>query len=632
MVRDKTNRSMKNSHIQFEDILSDSKVEENLREVPVPRTSFFGLMVFVALVVGVVAVQLFNLNVIKGSSYAERALDNVSDAKIKASPRGIIEDRFGKSIVENTPSFNVFLYPRLLSQNVDERNAALQKLSGILGIQYDDLLKKLEERDWNLSDRILLTSDVSQEQLVALTAADSSLGVRIEEGFKRIFAAPYAFSQLVGYTGLVGKDDMDADKSLTMDDQIGRSGLESFYDQYLRGENGKEVTFKSANGEVKGERVEKDSKPGKNLKTYIDSDFQKYFYNRLADQLKSMGRDVGVGIAINPQNGEVLAMVNVPGFDAQHIGSAIVDPRRPLFNRAVSGVYSPGSTIKPLVGTAALTEKIIDPKKQILSIGYIELPNPYNPDKPSRFLDWKPQGWVDLYSAIARSSDVYFYEVGGGFKDQKGLGIDKLKEWWDIFGLDRKTGIDIPGEKVGFLPDPVWKEKKTGQPWRIGDTYNVSIGQGDFMITPMELINYIGAIANGGVLYKPRVMESIDDASGKELLRTYPSVLTDLREKIKDAIPDVQQGMRDAVRKPYGTAYLLSTLPIEAAAKTGTAQIENNAKTNAFFVGYEPYVNPQIAILVLIENSLEGGANTIPVAKDVMLWYYNNRLKEGIQN
>lgn len=622
---------MTRKSIQFEDILSDREVEENLREVPIPRASFFGLLVVTITIITITAAQLLNLNLIKGNLYSTRALDNVSDAKIKAAPRGIVEDRFGKTIVENAPSFNIFLYPRLLSQDITARSTALSELSGILNINYDDLLQKIDERDWALSDRLLLTNDVSQDELVALSARDD-LGIRIEEGFKRAHNTPLAFSQVVGYTGLVGKDDLAENKNLVLDDVIGRSGLEAYYDQYIRGENGKDVTFKSASGEVKGERVEKESKAGKNVRTYLDREFQNYFYNRLAEQLKSIGRDVGLGIAINPQNGEVLALVNVPGFDINHVGSAIVDPRRPLFNRAISGVYSPGSTIKPLVGTAALTEKVIDPKKQILSIGYIELPNPYNPDKPSRFLDWKPQGWVDLYAALARSSDVYFYEVGGGFKDQAGLGIYKLKEWWNTFGLASKTGIDLPGEKVGFLPDPEWKQQKTGQPWRIGDTYNVSIGQGDFMITPIELVNYIAAIANGGVLYKPRIVESIQDAKGSEVLHTYPSTLSDLRDKIKGAIPDVQQGMRDAVRKPYGTANLLSSLPVETAAKTGTAQIENNAKTNAFFVGYEPYNNPQIAILVLIENSREGGANTIPVAKDVMLWYYNNRLKDGAKN
>lgn len=617
------------NNIQFEDILSDGGVEENLREVPIPRSSFFSLILISCIIIFIAFAQLLNLNIYKGSLYSERALDNVSDAKVKVAPRGIIEDRLGKPIAENAPSFNIFLYPRLLSKDITVRDAELRELGTIIKINYEEILQKLAERDWSLSDRILLTNDISQEELVALSARDD-LGIKIEEGFKR--STSPAFSQIVGYTGLVGKDDLDVNKKLSLDDQIGRSGLESYYDLFIRGENGKDVTFKSASGEIKGEMVEKESKAGKNIHTYIDKEFQDYFYNRIADQLKSMGREVGLGIAIDPRNGEILALVNVPGFDVNKIGSAMIDSRRPLFNRAISGVYSPGSTIKPLVAIAALTEKVIDPKKQILSIGYIELPNPYNPDKPSRFLDWKAQGWVDVYSALARSCDVYFYEVGGGFKDQKGLGIYKLKEWWDIFGLANKTGIDLPGEKVGFLPDPEWKQRKTGQPWRIGDTYNVSIGQGDFMITPIELINYIASVANGGVIYKPRIVESISDSKGKEILRTYPSINTDITEKIKDAIPDVQKGMRDVVSKPYGTASLLGNLPFEAAGKTGTAQIENNAKTNAFFVGYAPYKDPKIAVLVLIENSLEGGSNTIPVAKDVMLWYYNNRLKDGTKN
>lgn len=622
---------MTRNPIQFEDILSDRNVEEHLREVPIPQSSFYGLIVVVIAMVSIAIAQLFNLNIVKHAAYVERALDNVTDAKVKVAPRGIIEDRFGKPLVENTPSFNVFLYPRLLPKGADERAAVLVKVSGILKMDEAELWKKLEERDWNMTDRILLTNEMSQDQLVELTAA-SGLGVSIEEGFRRAQPVPFVYSQVVGYTGLVGKDDLAADATLVMDDEIGRGGLESFYDEYLRGTNGKEVTFKNAKGEVKSSRVEREPAPGNNINTFIDASFQQYFYDRLDEQLKSLGRDTGVGLAFNPQNGEVLALVSVPGFDSKHIGNAIMDERHPLFNRAVSGAYNPGSTIKPLVSIAALTEGIIDPLKKILSIGYIELPNPYNPDKPSRFVDWRPQGWVNIHDALARSSNVYFYEVGGGFEDQKGLGIYELKKWWATFGLDKKTEIDLPGEKTGFLPDPEWKQKKTGQPWRIGDTYNVAIGQGDFSVTPVELLNYISAVANGGTFYRPRVVDSVTDTSGKVVMKSSPSVLFDISDTIKSAIPDVHQGMRDAVTKSYGTAYLLANLPLEVAAKTGTAQIENNAKTNAFFVGFAPYKNPQIAILILVENAREGSSNTVPVAKDVMLWYYNNRLKDKSNN
>ncbi len=622
---------MARNPIQFEDILSDRNVEERLREVPIPESSFYGLIVVIFLIVGIAVAQLFNLNIIKNAAYAERALDNVSDAKVKVAPRGIIEDRFGKPLVENAPSFNVFLYPRLLPKDPDARAATLAKVSAILGMDEAELWKKLEERDWNVSDRILLTNEMTQDQLVELTASQG-LGVSIEEGFKRAQPTPFVYSQVVGYTGLVGKDDLSADPTLVMDDEIGRGGLEEYYDEYLRGTNGKEVAFKNAKGEVRSNRVEREPKPGDNVHTFIDADFQKYFYDRLSEQLKSLGRDTGVGLAFDPRNGEVLALVSVPGFDTKHIGNAIMDERRPLFNRAVSGVYNPGSTIKPLVSIAALTEGIIDPLKKILSIGYIELPNPYNPDKPSRFVDWRPQGWVNMHDAIARSSNVYFYEVGGGFHDQKGLGIYELKKWWETFGLDRKTEIDLPGEKTGFLPDPEWKQQKTGQPWRIGDTYNVSIGQGDFSITPVELLNYISAVANGGTFYRPRVVGSVTDQGGTVVKQMPSSVLFDISSIIGKAIPDVHQGMRDAVTKSYGTAFLLNTLPFETGAKTGTAQIENNAKTNAFFVGFAPYKDPQIAILILVENSREGSSNTVPVAKDVLLWYYNNRLKDKSNN
>jgi penicillin-binding protein 2 len=216
--------------------------------------------------------------------------------------------------------------------------------------------------------------------------------------------------------------------------------------------------------------------------------------------------------------------------------------------------------------------------------------------------------------------------VTGGFQNQRGIGIEKLKKWWENFRLDKKTEIDIPGERVGFLPDPEWKERVKDDPWRLGDTYNVAIGQGDFMITPIALVNYIATIANGGTIWKPRILNAVLDTQGNVLSETHPEALADLRERIAGALPTVRRGMRDAVEEPYGTAHLLGNLPIAVAAKTGTAQIQNNQKTNAFFVGYAPYDNPELAIIVLVENSREGGRNTVPIAKDIFMWYYQNRL------
>jgi cell division protein FtsI/penicillin-binding protein 2 len=248
--------------------------------------------------------------------------------------------------------------------------------------------------------------------------------------------------------------------------------------------------------------------------------------------------------------------------------------------------------------------------------------NGYEP----RFATQKAHAWVNAQSALARSSNVYFYEVTGGFQNQRGIGIEKLKQWWQLFRLDQKTGIDIPGERVGFLPDPDWKERVKNDPWRVGDTYNVAIGQGDFMVTPLGLLNYIASVANGGVLWKPHVATGVLNADGGVITEMRPEVLADFKEKIAGALPTVRRGMRDAVLKDYGTAHLLHDLPVDVAAKTGTAQIQNNQKTNAFFVGYAPYDNPELAIIVLVENSREGGRNTVPIAKDIFMWYYENRL------
>jgi len=613
--------------IEFEEILSDKSVEGSVREVPLREKTFFFFIIVTALVVGVAVGDLFWLNVGKHSLYVERALDNVSDVKVKHSPRGIVYDRFHKPITENAPAFNVYLIPKKLPQGEKERNEAIQRVASILNISEWELLQKIEKRDWTLSGKMLLSDDITQDQLVALSSSEY-LGVSVEESFRRAHTVPFAFSELVGYTGLVDEDDISGDKELTIDDQIGRAGLEMYYDQFLRGINGKEVIYKTAKGEIQNERTEREPKPGKDIDTYIDFEFQSFFYTKLKEQLNQLGRDVGVGIAINPQNGEVLALTSVPGFDPQKIGNALVDSRRPLFSRSVSGVYNPGSTIKPLMGTAALTEGIVTPTTSFYSSGMLEIPNPYTPSMPSKFPDNKAHGWVNVRSAIARSSNIYFYIVGGGYQGQKGLGINTIKKWWELFGLSQKTDIDLPNEKVGFLPDPEWKQKETGIPWRVGDTYHVSIGQGDFSMTPIELLNYICSIANGGTLYKPRIVDRIVDVSGNEYLKTQPSVLRDITSVAsKDAIREIQAAMRDGVDKPYGTSYTLRGLPVLVSAKTGTAQVQNNSKTNAFFVGYAPSDNPKIAILILIENSREGSLNTVPVARDLFLWYYNNRLK-----
>jgi penicillin-binding protein 2 len=236
---------------------------------------------------------------------------------------------------------------------------------------------------------------------------------------------------------------------------------------------------------------------------------------------------------------------------------------------------------------------------------------------------------VDLASALAQSSDVYFYIVGGGSPPEStpmlndpsdygisGLGIDRLHAWWQKFGLGKPTGIDMPNEAIGFLPTPAWKQQHSGTPWLLGDTYNVAIGQGDLLLTPIQLIDYISAIANGGDVYRPFLNAS-----------SAPAVAEDLTSLLPE-IKQVQEGMREDVLSPRGTSYSLHDLPISVCSKTGSAQVKNNTQENALYVAYAPCDDPQVALLILIENSKQGSLNAVPIAGKVLDWYYANRIQK----
>ncbi|MDO8443105.1 MAG: penicillin-binding transpeptidase domain-containing protein [bacterium] len=607
----KNNFSSK-EEVFFEEAVFDSfSSHKNLNhlELPVSKKAFALIAAAAILIAGVVFLRVLYLSSFMGGFYSLRSEANVGKEIYNPSNRGIIYDRYGEPLVENIPAFAVSLKIKDFSENSE---AEKQALSDILEIPLLEIGNKISGQNIERSPSFILARDVDSEKIISLKALNLK-GVEIIDDYKRQYIDGPAFSHVLGYTGM-------SDKS---NEIIGKTGIELSYDDILKGTDGKTIVYRDAKGNIFDKKIVEEPKNGESITLTIDADLQNYFYNSLNQALINLGRNSAVGLAINPQNGEVLSLISLPSFDNNIFSRSRNNAEKnrilnsvyaPLFNKAISGAYTPASTIKPMVGLAALAEGLIDPKKQILSIGYIEIPNPYDSTKPSRFLDWKANGWVDLYSALARSSNVYFYEVGGGFEDQKGLGIDKLKEYWQKFGLGKKTGIDLPSEAEGFLPDPVQKEADKNDIWRIGDTYNVSIGQGDLLVTPIQLISQIAAIGNGGYFYKPHVLK---DAASETLIDF---------SNLGNYIKEIKRGMGDAVSKHYGTANMLSSIPVGIGAKTGSSQVSNNLKTNAFFVGFMPLENPQIAILVLIENAKEGSLNAVPVAKDVLEWYYWNRI------
>ena len=613
--------------IAFEESLSEDWTRDlDVVEVPLGNKSLLYLWVAILFVGVVFALRLTELGVFKGSLYRVRADANATQRDRIPAPRGLITDRNGVTLAENIAVFTAVLDAKEFLRQKEAQEETLKALEEVLRINKSELWQSVRiASESEFFEPIVLSENLSQPEIIDMRSKNLP-SVIIENNFERRYRNGPVFAPVVGYTGRVSSDDLKRDPRLGGEDFVGRAGIELFYDEELRGEPGIVSVAKNARGTFLGQKEKSEPKIGNSVRLSIDSELQEFLYRRLREQLSSLGRKIGIGLAINPQNGEVLALVNIPTFDNNVLGGPgrneekaeiLASSGKPLFNRVVGGLYNPGSTIKPLIAVAAVEEGVINPTKKIFSPGYLDVPNPYNPDAPTRYLDWRHQGYVDLVSAIGQSSNVYFYTVGGGAGDIEGLGITRLRSWWEKFNLGKEAGVDLPGEADGFLPSPEWKKEKTKRPWLLGDTYNVSIGQGDLLLTPLQLLSYITAIGNGGKIYRPFV----------NLDALQPEISADL-SSLDLTIKEVQKGMRQVVTSPLGTARLLADLPFAVEAKTGTAQVQNNTQENAIFVGYAPAPDPQIALLILVENSKEGSLNTIPVAKDVLNWYYINRINK----
>lgn len=406
------------------------------------------------------------------------------------------------------------------------------------------------------------------------------------------------FGLLLGY---VSEPTKDSSGKYWQEYFIGKDGIEKFYNNDLTGENGVLITEIDVKGEVQSENVISPPKTGKNITLSIDSRIQK----KLADSISTMAKNSsftgGAGVIMDIESGEILALTSYPEYDSnilskgedrETINNYLTDKRKLFLNRAISGLYAPGSIVKPFVGYAALIENVISPIKNIYSGGSITVPNPYFPDKPTIFKDHGSFGYVDMRKAIAVSSDVYFYTIGGGFEDQKGLGILNIDKYMKMFGVTNKTGIDLDGEKEGTIPTPEWKLKiYKGDPWRVGDTYNSSIGQYGFQVTPIQMARSVAGIASDGIIPNPHlVLGDKEKESNKTTL-----------EVDKEKMKVIKEGMRMAVTE--GTCTSLNLPNIKVAAKSGTAQVGlGNTNTNSWVVGFFPYDNPKYSFAILMDR------------------------------
>lgn len=406
------------------------------------------------------------------------------------------------------------------------------------------------------------------------------------------------FGHLLGHVSYPNKDSNGYFYSFAVE---GKAGAEREFNSELSGLNGTKITETNALGAVESESVMESPRAGATVTLSVDARVQHALYGyvkTLAEQIPFNG---GAGAIMDVYTGELIALVSYPEYDpsvlSEATSTAIIndyqqDERGPFLNRAVGGLYAPGSIIKPFLALGALKEGIITPEKQILSTGSLTIPNPYNPDNDSVFKDWRAHGLVDMRHAIAVSSDVYFYEVGGGYKSQPGLGISRIDQYMNLFGFGRATGINVAGEQEGVIPDPAWKELHfPGDPWRIGDTYHTAIGQYGMQVTLLQAVRAVAAIANSGSLLTPTILKR-------------PGALATAAEQLSftdDEWQVVHEGMRLAVRE--GTAVGLNTPKVAIAAKTGTAELGASKKyVNSWVIGYFPYDKPRYAFAVMMER------------------------------
>lgn len=584
---------------------------------------FWWLIVSLILILGI---RIFYLNVLKGDYYRKVAEGNRIRAVVIKAPRGRILDRFGKTLVNNIPSVDAVVIPADLPKNSAERKEVAGNISRILGKNEGEVWGMIEHLGNKSLTPVLLKENITHEEsLIIMEKKQDIRGIGIEKTAVRDYVDSLIFSHVLGYEGKVKKEELEANPGYLLTDYIGKQGLEQSYEKYLRGIHGAHQVEVDSLGNMKKEIGLINPEAGSDLFLNIDAELQKNIFDRLVGILEKTETRTAAAVAINPQNGEVLALVSLPGFDnnlfaqgmsAEEYLNLINDPSRPLFNRAISGEYPPGSTIKPLIAAAALSEGTINEHTTVADQGSINIGSYY-------FRDWKTHGLTDVRKAIAESCDVFFYSVGGGFYGIEGLGMDRMKKYENFFGLGAELKIDIPGEASGFIPDEQWKMDELGEKWYVGNSYHAAIGQGFITATPLQIANYIAAIANGGTVYQPQIVSYVQKINGEKIINT-PKITSEGLIS-KENIKIVREGMRQTVVS--GTAQSLKGLPVEAAGKTGTAQFGSEEKTHAWFVSFAPYDNPKIAMVVLVEGGGEGHSSAVPVTKDVYEWYFTRTQK-----
>ena len=591
----------------------------------------------VALALGGLGAWYFRLQVLQHDDYATRSEANRIRPRPVVPARGMIYDRQGRLLAENLPAFRLDVVP----DKAGDTEKLLAELGRLIALDPDEIEHFRRERKAGRGFRpITLKMRLSDEEMAAFAVNRWRFpGVEMEPYLTRHYPYGDLFAHVIGYVGRIDEKDLEQlGEGSTALTHIGKTGVERAYEELLRGRVGYEQIETNVQGRALRTVGRVPARPGSDLRLSIDAELQRA-------AVAAFGELEGTAVAMDPRTGEILALVSLPSYDPNLFVNGIShadyralmdNPSRPQFNRAVLGGVAPGSTLKPFLALAGLDSGVRRPEDRTLSTGMFYL--------PGNSRGWGDShrgghGWTDARKSIADSVNTYYYQLA------LDMGIERIQQYLDRYGFGQPSGIDLVGEGSGILPTPAWKMKQRKERWYPGDTVNMSIGQGDWKVTPLQMVRATSALADGGRLRRPHLVESRRDrfdAPWSALPQAAPEPISERADNVRV----VQEGMEMTIHGPGGTARAMSVgAPYRMAGKTGTAQVVSRRGTaavdprslpmhlrhRALFIGFAPAEDPQIAVAVAVEGGGYGGSTAAPIARKIFDAWLLGRLPEGLE-
>lgn len=583
--------------------------------------SRYANMLYIAVIfLCLLSLRIFYMQILKGSYYKSESDGNRMRQIPVQAARGVMYDRNGKIMAGSRSAYSIILSD--VNKDKDIPEVELNRLASLLKISASEIKEKISKNKKSFGG-IVIARDVGIDIATQIEERrDEYPNFNIEVYPLRVYPLNDAGGQILGYVGEAGEEDRDSNgNTYQLGTIIGRAGLEAQFNEYLEGANGTKLVEVDASGHpvkiLNGIPVTR----GHNIRLTLDSRVQKAAEDAIKEQMITLGSSGSFAtgasaVAMDPQTGAILAMVSWPSYDSNHFSqgisakewnSLITNPNHPMQNRTISSMYPPGSTFKVITGAAALEAHVMTPSEQIYDSG-----KHWIIDK--RNAQGEAFGWIDFYQAMAKSDNVYFYEMG------RRLGIDRLAAMSRAFGLGEKTGIDLPGETEGNVASEEYKREVFNQDWYLGETFDAAIGQSYTLVTPLQMAVVYSAIANGGYRYRPYLVTRIDNFDGTPLKIFSPEVMGTVPIS-KTTLETIQASILGVMKKEGTGGFLFANYPIPIAGKSGTA--ETNGIDNGWFIAYAPYDKPEIVVVVMFEHSGFGADSAAPVVKKMMDAYFH---------